>query len=88
MIMQSMMGKNALEFSIKKKDQAIMLGSKTKIKIGKEEIIVDPALLFQRLITAGERLNDLPELFRYELCGYPAALFENNNILNRANKPV
>ena len=30
----------------------------------------------------------MPELFRYDLCGYLASLFQNNNILNCANKPV
>ena len=64
--MQSMIGKNAFEFSFQKKDQSIMLGL---IKIGNERIKVDPALLFQRLITAVEKLNDLTELFRYELLG-------------------
>ena len=47
---------------------------------------IDPQLLFQRLITVGERCIDLQDLMRYELCGYPAALFESKDVQKVADK--
>ena len=40
-------------------------------------INIDPQLLFQRLVTAGTRNDNLAEVFEYELCSFPPALFEN-----------
>ena len=49
---------------------------------------VDPQLLFQRLIVACNRSDDLQGLFRYELCSYPAALFDSSLTLRQPQKPV
>ena len=51
------------------------LGGKGTVKIKDEEVIIDPKLLFQRLVTAGNHRDDLTEVFQYELCTYPPVLF-------------
>ena len=45
-------------------------------------------LLFQRLIVACNRSDDLQGLFRYELCNYPVALFDSSLTLRQPQKPV
>jgi len=50
--------------------------------------MIDPQLLFQRLSTAGSRCDDLTDVFKYELCSYPPALFQTSYILLEADKPA
>ena len=45
-------------------------------------------LLFQRLITAGTLNDQLEEIFQFELCSYPPAIFEARYVMRPANKPV
>ncbi len=87
-ILKSMVGQDVHDYVFKKSKQAITLGSKSAIKISGESVQVDPQLLFQRLVTAGDRIGELPSLFRYELCGYPAALFDASSLPLQANKPA
>ena len=49
---------------------------------------IDPQLLFQRLLTVGERCDDVTSLFQYELSTYPAALFESSSLPLKPNKAV
>ena len=49
---------------------------------------VDPQLLFQRLIVACNRSDDLQGSFRYELCSYPVALFNSSLSLRQPQKQV
>ena len=49
---------------------------------------VDPQLLFQRLIVACNRSDDLQGSFRYELCSYPVALFNSSLTLRQPQKTV
>ncbi|XP_016426339.1 eIF-2-alpha kinase activator GCN1-like [Sinocyclocheilus rhinocerous] len=57
------------------------------IKVGKDQTI-DPALLFQRfLIMSKTEQFSLEDVMRYELCSFPAALFEGKEIFRKANKP-
>lgn len=56
-IFNSMTEENDVEYSFKRKEQAMTFGQSNSIKIGKEEVQVDPQLLFQRLVTAGERTD-------------------------------
>jgi hypothetical protein len=73
-IIDSMTEQNTVSYSFKKKDKAVNLGSKNSVKIADEYIYIDPMLLFKRLITAGERNNDLTRLFKNELSSYPTYL--------------
>ena len=61
----------------RKNKQVVTLASKTTLKVDVDEISVDPQLLFQRLLSAASPMfPDLSDIFRYELCNNPAALFE------------
>ena len=55
----------------------------------KNEVQIDPLLLFQRLIAVGSSLtDDTSFLFKYELCTVPSALFEPSGLMRRADKPT
>ena len=74
------------QHSFRKKDQVSILRNKGTIKIKDEAVHIDPKLLFQRLVTAGKFNDSLAEVFQYELCSYPPALFENTYSLKSPNK--
>ncbi|KAK6191116.1 hypothetical protein SNE40_002860 [Patella caerulea] len=59
---------------------------KITVKVKGEEIQVDPHLLFQRLVTAGNRSCDLSDVFKHELCSFPTALFDSKTVMRLANK--
>ena len=87
-VIASMVGKSVLEYSFKKSEQAVTLNAKNTFKIGGEAIHVDPQLLFQRLVAPPDRLvENQAEIFSYELCSYPASLFEASGLLRQADKP-
>ena len=50
--------------------------------------MVDLQLLFQRLITAGERCDELPLLFMHEMCSYLSALLESPGVMRTPNKSI
>ena len=58
------------------------------MKIKCEHVNIDPQLLFQRLLTVRERCGDVTSLFPYELCTYPADLFESSSLPLQPNKAV
>jgi hypothetical protein len=65
----------------------VTLDSKTNLKVDGDEISVDPQLLFQRLLSAASGMfPDLSDIFRYELCNNPAALFEPSGMMRKAQK--
>ena len=49
---------------------------------------MDPQFLCQRLLAVRERCDDVTSLFQYELCSYPAALFESSSLPLQPNKAV
>ena len=58
------------------------------MKVDGEEVHVDSQLLFQRLVAVSEStLDDVEDLFTYELCGHPSSLFDTSGPLREANKP-
>ena len=59
-----------------------------KIKYEHVNQIIDPQLLFQRLLTVRERCDDVTSLFQYELCTYTAALFESPSLLLQPNEAI
>ena len=56
--------------------------SKSSVKITDDQVQVDPQLLFQSLIIACDS-SQLEELFEYELCKYPTALFDSPFMLRQ-----
>ena len=88
MILTSMHGKTAVEYTFQRKNQAITLGQSFSIKIDGDRIQIDPQLLFQRLTTVVQSSSELESAFRYELCSYPSALFDSSLLLREADKPA
>ena len=71
----------------KREDQTVTLCKGKLLKVGKDEVQVDPLLLFQRLIVVGSSLtDDTSTLFKYELFTVPSALFEPSGLMRRADK--
>ena len=60
------------EFTFRKADQAVTLGSWSTVKIKGEPVDLDTQLLFQILITVIKLLVDVRPLFQYELSTHPA----------------
>jgi len=87
-ILKQMVGKSIAQYSFKNKEQVITLSNSSVVKIREEMVHIDPQLLFQRLVTLGIRNNNLPDVFQYELCSYPPALFENKWTPRLANKAL
>ena len=85
-ILQDMVDKPVLTYSFKKKDQVTNMASSDAIKVREEEVVIDPQLLFQRLVTAGVRNENLQDIFEYELCSFPPSLFENKTTPRLAHK--
>lgn len=88
-IIKSMSGSKIKDHTFKRKDQAVTLAHKSAVNVDGETVQIDPQLLFQRLVYASNRDNDLKEtMFKYELCSYPSALFDMHRFMLQANKPV
>lgn len=90
-IIKSLKGKDVIEHSFKKNDQAVTLASKTAVKISKTESIqIDPGLLFQRLsvVATGGQYDNPSSFFEFEMCSFPPALFDASLLPRKANKSV
>ena len=74
-IVASVVDQNVFVFSFQRKNQATNIQI-TGVVICEETINIDPQVLFQRLIAIKDHHDYSSELFEYELCGYPPALFD------------
>ena len=81
-------GRKILDGLVDKNDQVVTFDTRSSLETGKECVLIDAQLLFQRLSTAGSRCDDLTDVFKYELCSYPPALFQTSYILLEADKPA
>ncbi|KAG0716794.1 hypothetical protein GWK47_008822 [Chionoecetes opilio] len=87
-VLESMEGKNVMEYTFRKKNQVVTLGHRVSAKVDDEMLHVDYQLFFQRLImVAPDVMDDIEGIFQYELCSPPSSLFETNGLLPEANKP-
>ena len=79
-MLSSMVGKNAHDYSFRKKDQVVTLTCKTAVRLSEGNIQVDPQLLFQRLsfVATGGQYDNPQSFFKVEMCGYPPALFDSS----------
>lgn len=76
-----------MEYTSNRKDRSKTLADDSTIKVGQDQTI-DPALLFQWfLIMLKTEQFSLDDVMSYELCSFPAALFEGKEIFRKANKP-
>ena len=81
-----MEGNPVAAYIFRKKDQAVTMDTKTTMKTQDEYVHVDHQLLFQRLLTVGTKNGELQNVFDYELCHYPPALFESVNAIRPTTK--
>ena len=88
-IVEAMVGENPLTHTIKKKDLAIQIPSKSVIKVAEFSMgtYVDPQLLFQRALnfaSSGVVNTTLEECLRYEICPISMSLFDENGYMRSA----
>ena len=77
---------NIYTYSFKRKDISVTMASKTSVKVGVEDIQIDPILLFQRLAALSNGDDNKKDIFSFELCSFPASLFESPLLPRLANK--
>ena len=90
-ILQDMSSKLVTEYSFKRKRQVVPLHSKKASKEDTEVpcIQIDPQLMFQRLVIAGDgHFTDNSELFKFELSSLPSSMFDNNGYPREASKSL
>ena len=75
-ILKSMDDRLVNEYTFKRKSTVKNMAGKVSIRYqNNEDVIIDPLLLFQRMITAGKNTGDLKNILTYELSTYPPSLF-------------
>ena len=86
-VVQELIGKAAFTCSFKRSLKAKTLVFSSAVKVSGEQII-DPALLFQRLLVVSQSGDiSIDAAMKYELCPYPPSLFEARDIMRKADKP-
>ena len=86
-ILDGMTEQNVPEVVIRKKGLAVTLATKLAVRVNDEPIVVDPLVLFQRLLkTAQSTPETIPSLFKYELTNLPCALFDASGLPRQASK--
>ena len=74
-------GQNINKYSFKKSQQAVVFNINTFAKVTHDVISIDPQLLFQHLTTvAGRYLDNIAEIFQYELWRVLSALFDSSGL--------
>ena len=71
---------------LQEENQVLKMETKTTVRNMGEDLQVGPQLLFQHLVTAGLQCDELIEVFTYELCAFPPALFESKSGMQVAQK--
>ena len=65
--------------SVKRSDQAVTLNSlKPTLSNGDDQVVIDPLILFSRLIVLMKRYDDVSSFFEYELSVIQASLSKDN----------
>ena len=65
---------------------SITLSDSSAVKTTEGDVQIDPQLLFQRLVTLGNRQKNLSEAFQFELCSFPPALFQSKYMPRQLGK--
>ena len=82
-LIRGMSNQFLFSFSFKRKDMVVLIKTKSLLSIEVENVHVDSALLFQRLI-AVYSLEELSTVFAYELRTRPRSLFDKDDLMNEA----
>ena len=85
-ILAKMVGQQVYQYSYTRKDLSITMACKSGIKIREEIDQIDPNLLFQWLATISQQEHENKDIFSYELCAFPAALFVSPILPRLPNK--
>ena len=73
------------DLSLKRKDRILSLAAvNSSIKVNNQVIVVDPLVLFTRMLAAKKNDDDLVDYFTYELSPHPMAIFTEHGM--RKNK--
>lgn len=82
-IVFAMQDKNVCDFTFKKNNQAITMHSRNAVIIDGDSTVIDPQLLFQRLILLVGNMDEsqVENVFRYELSHRPASIFDDKGFL-------
>lgn len=83
-----MEGTTADDFTFKRSDQVVTLDTKATVKLDGVILQIDPQLLFHRLTIAAKVSDKNEDVFKYELCSYPPALFDSSLLLTELQKLV
>ncbi|KAK7105530.1 hypothetical protein V1264_016896 [Littorina saxatilis] len=83
-----MIGNNVVDFTFKKKDQAVTMALKAKSSNLHDDLVhVDSMLLFQRRVTTVKNTNGcLEDAFAFEMCSVPAPLFDSGGLPRQGTK--
>ena len=87
-ILSIMEGKTTHAYKFQKADQAVTSAFRSTVNASGKRIIVEPKLLFQRLLMVRDHYQDGQSLFEYELCRNPVALFESTCLPLHPKKSV
>ena len=86
--MDSMTSIPVAQYTVKRSDQVTTLQSKSSVRVDEQSLPVEPELLFQRLIVASNANADRNAIFRFELCSYQSALFDDTLMPRAPQKAV
>jgi len=85
-ILESMEGISVQDFKFSRKKQVTTLAACLYVTVDEEKVEIDPKVLYQRLLVAGNGTVEPDILFQYELCSYPTSLFDTNLRMRNADK--
>ena len=63
-----------------------LLKVKRTVRVNEKDIVIDSLRIFNRLVFASERESTLEESLQYEITAMPMSLFNNEQMMRKANK--
>ena len=84
----AMTGENAVEYTYKRKQQAITMSSKTSINVANDNIQVDPLSTLNTFICVANNFSgeDIDNALTYELNSHHTSIFDASGLLREAHK--
>ena len=89
-LVSKMVDKDVFSLKFKRNNMVKTLANTKYVKDKESGVSIDPALLFQRLLVMATNSSeiDLEEIMSFELCSFPPSLFEDREMLLKADKPL
>lgn len=86
-ILDEMTDKMVTEFTFKRSKQVKPMKTVHVVQGKNNSFVIEPEVLFQRLLLCAQtNALNLHELFSYELCTYPASLFDKQGLMRESSK--